>query len=53
MVKKKTSEAESYREKDDSKTTDNKDHTGKAISDTENREDNMQDEVSRKEYFRF
>lgn len=48
MVKKKTSEAESNKEKDDSKTTDNKDHTGKATSDTESQEENIQDESAEK-----
>lgn len=48
MVKKKTSEAESNKEKDDSKTTDNKDHNGKATSDTGSQEENIQDESTEK-----
>jgi molecular chaperone GrpE len=41
MVKKKTSETESNKEKDDTKTTDNKDHTSKITADKESSEENI------------
>ena len=44
MVKKKTSEAESYKEKNDTETTDNKDHTAKATLETGSQEEDTQDE---------
>jgi molecular chaperone GrpE len=46
MVKKKSSEAESNQEKDDTKTTDNKDHTGKTTADTRSKEENSPDEIT-------
>jgi molecular chaperone GrpE len=46
MVKKKTSETESNQEKDDTKTTDNKDHTAKTTTDTRGKEENLPDEIN-------
>jgi molecular chaperone GrpE len=46
MVKKKTSESEGNKEKNDTKTTDNKDNNGKATGDTWSQEEYSEDELA-------